>query len=136
MFSLNFILSKIFSFQAPVLLTLPLRDPHERRPACLKRFATVAVHFLDRLATAGDAVCRDGIDLRLCCDFAPVDGALVSSFTHRTRQEALRRSCPFRAGMAAQGMEIRSVPGHTLRSEEHTSELQSHSDLVCRLLLE
>src|SRR5436190_7858641 len=25
---------------------------------------------------------------------------------------------------------------HTFRSEEHTSELQSHSDLVCRLLLE
>src|SRR5947207_6173479 len=25
---------------------------------------------------------------------------------------------------------------HGLRSEEHTSELQSHSDLVCRLLLE
>src|SRR5437588_12706687 len=30
------------------------------------------------------------------------------------------------------------VPGvdESLRSEEHTSELQSHSDLVCRLLLE
>src|SRR5438034_8692383 len=27
------------------------------------------------------------------------------------------------------------VPGE-MRSEEHTSELQSHSDLVCRLLLE
>src|SRR5437588_3348736 len=26
--------------------------------------------------------------------------------------------------------------GTTARSEEHTSELQSHSDLVCRLLLE
>src|SRR5579875_1039604 len=26
--------------------------------------------------------------------------------------------------------------GRTHRSEEHTSELQSHSDLVCRLLLE
>src|SRR5260221_10332892 len=26
--------------------------------------------------------------------------------------------------------------GYTTRSEEHTSELQSHSDLVCRLLLE
>src|SRR5215204_6306099 len=26
--------------------------------------------------------------------------------------------------------------GHAARSEEHTSELQSHSDLVCRLLLE
>src|SRR5438034_2688571 len=28
-----------------------------------------------------------------------------------------------------------TLDGHT-RSEEHTSELQSHSDLVCRLLLE
>src|SRR5260221_2780113 len=27
-------------------------------------------------------------------------------------------------------------PGIAERSEEHTSELQSHSDLVCRLLLE
>src|SRR5947207_7904729 len=26
--------------------------------------------------------------------------------------------------------------GRQVRSEEHTSELQSHSDLVCRLLLE
>jgi len=25
---------------------------------------------------------------------------------------------------------------HHIRSEEHTSELQSHHDLVCRLLLE
>src|SRR5437588_5783796 len=37
---------------------------------------------------------------------------------------------------------VRAVPGdeHLFardgRSEEHTSELQSHSDLVCRLLLE
>src|SRR5260221_8728064 len=28
------------------------------------------------------------------------------------------------------------VTQHRRRSEEHTSELQSHSDLVCRLLLE
>src|SRR5438034_7755547 len=28
------------------------------------------------------------------------------------------------------------VTAETMRSEEHTSELQSHSDLVCRLLLE
>src|SRR5438034_4056974 len=31
---------------------------------------------------------------------------------------------------------IASDPGGGTRSEEHTSELQSHSDLVCRLLLE
>src|SRR5436190_15488743 len=30
----------------------------------------------------------------------------------------------------------RYLLGHEMRSEEHTSELQSHSDLVCRLLLE
>src|SRR5260221_7736878 len=30
-------------------------------------------------------------------------------------------------------LDLTSAP---LRSEEHTSELQSHSDLVCRLLLE
>src|SRR5260370_25184801 len=28
------------------------------------------------------------------------------------------------------------VPANSLRSEEHTSELQSHLNLVCRLLLE
>src|SRR5437773_8743303 len=30
----------------------------------------------------------------------------------------------------------RTGRAHELRSEEHTSELQSHHDLVCRLLLE
>src|SRR2546421_11680009 len=31
---------------------------------------------------------------------------------------------------------VRARPGVDRRSEEHTSELQSRSDLVCRLLLE
>src|SRR5690349_23694967 len=31
---------------------------------------------------------------------------------------------------------IAGVAAHTARSEEHTSELQSRRDLVCRLLLE
>src|SRR6202012_6203641 len=31
---------------------------------------------------------------------------------------------------------IQFVASQLVRSEEHTSELQSHSDLVCRLLLE
>src|SRR5438034_103662 len=39
---------------------------------------------------------------------------------------------------AARSSSNRSTPtvGIALRSEEHTSELQSHSELVCRLLLE
>src|SRR2546430_6620711 len=34
------------------------------------------------------------------------------------------------------GRRRRSMPRRTSRSEEHTSELQSQSNLVCRLLLE
>src|SRR5438034_8376706 len=39
----------------------------------------------------------------------------------------------------AQRFNVRAIPTLIVfreRSEEHTSELQSHSDLVCRLLLE
>src|SRR5438034_7692028 len=39
------------------------------------------------------------------------------------------RPCARRSACCAQGRA-------RVRSEEHTSELQSHSDLVCRLLLE
>src|SRR5688572_31902751 len=34
------------------------------------------------------------------------------------------------------GVPGRGAPGRVVRSEEHTSELQSQSNLVCRLLLE
>src|SRR5438034_1870917 len=40
---------------------------------------------------------------------------------------------PFFLGVQADDQDF---PGQFFRSEEHTSELQSHSDLVCRLLLE
>src|SRR5260221_9199094 len=42
------------------------------------------------------------------------------------------------AGLRRDGEQRRVAGGESLfqRSEEHTSELQSHSDLVCRLLLE
>src|SRR5467141_5088519 len=43
-----------------------------------------------------------------------------------------RRSCPTRGSASDPGCR-RSAPA---RSEEHTSELQSHLNLVCRLLLE
>src|SRR5947207_14017123 len=38
--------------------------------------------------------------------------------------------------LAARALRSNISPPVTSRSEEHTSELQSHSDLVCRLLLE
>src|SRR5438132_4803295 len=45
---------------------------------------------------------------------------------------------PLHAAHHAVGLEQADVKvlGREARSEEHTSELQSHSDLVCRLLLE
>src|SRR5690242_21630493 len=39
-------------------------------------------------------------------------------------------------GLRARKAALHSGPGMILRSEEHTSELQSHVNLVCRLLLE
>src|SRR5947207_4373646 len=46
-----------------------------------------------------------------------------------------RHSLYSRAERSHAGRGVR-VQHETVRSEEHTSELQSHSDLVCRLLLE
>src|SRR5260370_26607967 len=62
-------------------------------------------------------------------------------FPYTTLFRSLTNVIPFvkrqrEAGEA--GAYIRFVPGERLapRSEEHTSELQSHLNLVCRLLLE
>src|SRR2546421_5378642 len=46
-------------------------------------------------------------------------------------------SAPTKLGMRPAAPGKRATPSHSSRrSEEHTSELQSRSDLVCRLLLE
>src|SRR5436190_15619888 len=42
----------------------------------------------------------------------------------------------FAAGGQDMDLCLRQIVRYRNRSEEHTSELQSHSDLVCRLLLE
>src|SRR5438034_3147406 len=62
----------------------------------------------------------------------------------RSGRSSTRRpgSSPWRAILAAERSDFGlpsgqgSFTGFAPRSEEHTSELQSHSDLVCRLLLE
>src|SRR4051812_49900519 len=62
-------------------------------------------------------------------------------FRSRRRRRADLQSRPGHAGRTRHHLASRpSVRGHarlhTARSEEHTSELQSHVNLVCRLLLE
>src|SRR5260370_29621042 len=46
------------------------------------------------------------------------------------------RSCTAAAASARLSPHPGSFTRHSARSEEHTSELQSHLNLVCRLLLE
>src|SRR5438034_6104848 len=50
---------------------------------------------------------------------------------------ALRNACSAAVSLLSLlAWAVSQVDPSTMRSEEHTSELQSHSDLVCRLLLE
>src|SRR5437667_914163 len=62
----------------------------------------------------------------------------------RSGQELSRRERAYRGDRPPPDVRGKTViliddglaTGATMRSEEHTSELQSHHDLVCRLLLE
>src|SRR2546430_6505564 len=57
----------------------------------------------------------------------------------RAKSAAVNVSCVAPSGFFRTDSKIeiaRNIDGRTFRSEEHTSELQSQSNLVCRLLLE
>src|SRR2546430_5718601 len=56
-------------------------------------------------------------------------------FPYTTLFRSLERGLRFLFGMIVDGPGMEQ-PVAVLRSEEHTSELQSQSNLVCRLLLE
>src|SRR5260370_5607917 len=49
---------------------------------------------------------------------------------------AVHKSAKAAENMGAQVLPVRVPDVDALRSEEHTSELQSHLNIVCRLLLE
>src|SRR5260221_9772809 len=57
-----------------------------------------------------------------------------AAYQVRTEKQLLRNDLSRRAEILGESLQESIEP--LLRSEEHTSELQSHSDLVCRLLLE
>src|SRR5438034_5393906 len=75
-------------------------------------------------------------------DALPISGANVNnSWSIDSRSSILHPQSSFFVGGSSFTSILRNmttVPGSCCckRSEEHTSELQSHSDLVCRLLLE
>src|SRR5438034_5744441 len=63
---------------------------------------------------------------------SPIRAAMIA----RTTSSSTRVNPPRRVGSSCRVMGAYSGGAFCGRSEEHTSELQSHSDLVCRLLLE
>src|SRR5206468_11250740 len=60
---------------------------------------------------------------------------LLAGLRPRLCKRSLNRAEPWRSPVLAAAHACQG-PGCATRSEEHTSELQSRSDLVCRLLLE
>src|SRR5260370_22095517 len=56
----------------------------------------------------------------------------VAQHAASAQWQVLLRQCAAESAAASGG----ALPKQYLRSEEHTSELQSHLNLVCRLLLE
>src|SRR2546427_1280713 len=77
---------------------------------------------------------------RFDCDWSSdVCSSDLTSFAVTRRTGASRwRNAPsmIDAAISAAGPKLRGASWTTTRSEEHTSELQSQSNLVCRLLLE
>src|SRR5438034_5592037 len=68
-------------------------------------------------------------------DALPISSQSVDRITAELQDGVMKtRLQPIRTAWAAFPRVVRDLA--LARSEEHTSELQSHSDLVCRLLLE
>src|SRR2546430_6582189 len=67
---------------------------------------------------------------------SPRHGAVHQIERHSRRTLAAHGSTRLGGGTGCFGIPLSLDGGTVLRSEEHTSELQSQSNLVCRLLLE
>src|SRR2546428_8578716 len=70
-------------------------------------------------------------------DALPISiGARQGQLVEEARGPAIEGAVALAAGLVREGTGQEALPRPGHRSEEHTSELQSRSDLVCRLLLE
>src|SRR5438034_7003836 len=82
----------------------------------------------------GDSVAEQGAQAAQQASKPPAKPAQQAPAKPATQTPA-KPASPTAAKPAAQ-VPAKPAPTAAARSEEHTSELQSHSDLVCRLLLE
>src|SRR5690606_40244994 len=102
---------------SPASAWMSARSLHDALPICLTQDAGQFDIFADALRAVGRAVAGEPL------------GSDVA-FGHELLGPGLH---PVRFQGEAEGA---GVGGDFLRSEEHTSELQSRENLVCRLLLE
>src|SRR2546427_6674413 len=95
----------------------------------LFRSGVLAVDVLLAVGRIGQGLGRHGDDFVV---------HLHAGHVGRHRRRAVRGLAIAREGLDAAGETTDSAPSMAayMRSEEHTSELQSQSNLVCRLLLE
>src|SRR5437773_3792667 len=114
-------------------------NEHHNAPFCMQAkcniFASILAAMTKRvkIVLLGNPLPLADNPVRLAEELAMIDmvsrGRLVSGFVRGGGQEQLA------AGVNPAYNRERFEEAHA-RSEEHTSELQSHHDLVCRLLLE
>src|SRR5207237_7895998 len=83
-----------------------------------------------------DAIWRaEGIELEIGFNLSPRQLWQDDPVGRIARQVRAAGMDPARVTVEITESTAMNDPDHTLRSEEHTSELQSHLNLVCRLLL-
>src|SRR2546427_7656976 len=96
------------------------------RPLCLFR-AVPSLMWIGLVSTPGCGGARAGIeDTNAPSGARLITAEAIAKSGAKTAWDAVRLTVP--------NVQLREVRGE--RSEEHTSELQSQSNLVCRLLLE
>src|SRR5699024_5427479 len=145
---------------SPIFISVHTTNPQLRVRMMANKRAAETLDYLDRFAKGGIemncqlVLCRginDGDELRRTLDdllaLRPQVGSIAAVPAGVTSyRKGLYRLTPYDAQSAAETLDIleeyskkcRAEYGRTIvyRSEEHTSELQSRFDLVCRLLLE
>src|SRR5438034_4570996 len=100
-------------------------------PIELPKFATQNIRYIltAEAATAFDDITRDGRVNQL-------SGQDAGDWPNTFRTSRFIPAVEYLRAQRARTLLMHEMEKLMSRSEEHTSELQSHSDLVCRLLLE
>src|SRR5256886_9629929 len=97
----------------------------------IQKMAGITVQFVEN-----DYPALREVDMKLIELAKEFDAKIVTNDFNLNKVAQLRGVEVLNINELANALKPVYLPGETMRSEEHTSELQSQSNLVCRLLLE